>query len=39
MAAMSRKKNLAMSRRDRRIALALVVGMLVVGGLLVSTGI
>jgi hypothetical protein len=36
---MSRKKNLAMSPRDRRIALALVVGMLVVGGLLVSTGI
>jgi hypothetical protein len=39
MAGMSRKKNLAMSPRDRRIALALVVGMLVVGGLLVSTGI
>ncbi len=39
MAGMSRKKNLAMSPRDRRIAFALVVGMLVVGGLLVSTGI
>jgi hypothetical protein len=39
MAAMSRKKNLAMSSRDRRIALALVVGMLVVGGLIALTGI
>ncbi len=39
MADMSRKKNLEMSPRDRRIAFALVVGLLVVGGLLVSTGI
>lgn len=36
---MSRKKNLAMSRKDRRIALGLVAGVLVLGGLLVSTGI
>jgi hypothetical protein len=36
---MSRKKNLAMSRKDRRIALGLIAGVLVLGGLLVSTGV
>jgi len=39
MADMSRKKNLAMSSRDRRIGLALVAGMLVVGGLIALTGV
>ena len=39
MEVMSRKKNLAMSSRDRRIGLALVAGMLVVGGLIALTGV